>query len=122
MLRRSVVFATVAAVTAAALAAVALAEEPPSPAPRVVEIVARRFQVTPNLVTLKTDEPVVLRLRSEDVTHGFFQRPLGINTTIPPGKVTEVAFTPHEAGRFMVICHHFCGAGHGNMNMTFVVE
>jgi cytochrome c oxidase subunit 2 len=90
--------------------------------PRVVEIVARRFQFTPNVVTLKKGEPVVLRLRSEDVVHGFFQRPLGIDTTIPPGKVTEVPLTPREAGRFAVICHHFCGAGHGNMKLTLVVE
>ncbi len=122
MLRRPLLFAVVAAVAASALVAVALADEPPAPAPRVVDIVAKRFQFTPNVITLKKDEPVVLRLRSEDVVHGFFQRPLGINTTIEPGKVREIPFTPHEAGRFMVICHHFCGAGHGNMNMTFVVE
>ena len=90
--------------------------------PRVVEIVARRFQFTPNVVTLKKDEPVVLRLRSEDVVHGFFQRPLGINTTIQPGKTTDVPLTPHEAGKYSIICHHFCGAGHGNMKMTVVVE
>ena len=90
--------------------------------PRVIEIVAHRFQFTPNLVTLKKDEPVILRLRSEDVVHGFFQRPLGIDTTIQPGKTTDVALTPREAGRFSVICHHFCGAGHGNMKMTVVVE
>ena len=90
--------------------------------PRVVEITAKRFQFTPSVVTLKKDEPVVLRLRSEDVTHGFFQRPLGINTTIVPGQTTDVPLTPHEAGTFMVICHHFCGAGHGGMNMKLVVE
>ncbi len=90
--------------------------------PRIIEITAKRFQFTPNLITLSKDVPVVLRLRSEDVTHGFFQRALGIDTTISPGKVIEVAITPHEAGRFSVICHHFCGAGHGNMKMTVVVE
>jgi cytochrome c oxidase subunit 2 len=90
--------------------------------PSVFEIVARRFQFTPNLVTVKKGEPVVLRLRSEDVTHGFFQKELGINTTIAPGKVTEVTFTPREAGKYLIICHHFCGAGHGNMKMTVVVE
>ncbi len=122
MLRRPVLFAVVAAIAASALVAVALADEPPAPAPRVVDLVAKRFLFTPNVITLKKDEPVVLRLRSEDVVHGFFQRPLGINATIEPGKVREIPLTPHEAGRFVVICHHFCGAGHGNMNMTFVVE
>jgi cytochrome c oxidase subunit 2 len=90
--------------------------------PRVVEIVAKRFQFTPNAVTLKKDEPVVLRLRSEDVVHGFFARALGIDTTISPGKVVDVPLTPRTAGRYPVICHHFCGAGHGGMKLTLVVE
>ena len=111
------------AVVALVALAIALAASPaPGDAPRVVEIVAHRFQFTPNEVTLRKGEPVILRLRSEDVVHGFFQRPLGIDTTIQPGKTTDVALTPREAGRFSVICHHFCGAGHGNMKLTVVVE
>jgi cytochrome c oxidase subunit 2 len=108
--------------SAVALLALAFAAAPARAEPRVVEIVARRFQYTPNQITLRKDEPVILRVRSEDVVHGFFQRPLGINTTIEPGKVTEVPITPHAAGSYAVICHHFCGAGHGNMKMTIVVE
>ncbi|HTU02756.1 MAG TPA: cupredoxin domain-containing protein [Candidatus Sulfotelmatobacter sp.] len=54
--------------------------------PRVVEIVARRFQFTPNDVTLKKDEPVILRLRSEDVVHSFFMKKLGIDATIEPAR------------------------------------
>jgi cytochrome c oxidase subunit 2 len=111
-----------AALAVAVVATGAVTAAPRAAEPRVVEIVARRFQFTPNLVTLKKDEPVILRLRSEDVVHGFFQKPLGINTTIEPGKVKDVPLTPHEAGRYLIICHHFCGAGHGNMKMTLVVE
>ena len=33
-----------------------------APEPRVIEITAKRFQFTPNLVTLKKDEPVLLRI------------------------------------------------------------
>jgi cytochrome c oxidase subunit 2 len=110
------------AAIAAALLALALAAAPARAEPRVVEIVARRFQYTPDKITLRKDEPVIIRVRSEDVVHGFFQRPLGINTTIEPGKATDVPVTPHEAGSYSVICHHFCGSGHGNMKMTIVVE
>ena len=110
--------------TLALLALLALASPAASQAdePRVVEITAKRFQFTPNEVTLKKDEPVILRLHSEDVVHGFFMKKLGIDTTIEPGKTTDVPLTPHEAGRFITICDHFCGAGHGNMKMTLVVE
>jgi len=36
--------------------------------------------------TLKKGEPVILRLKSEDVTHGFFMRQLKIDKTVEPGK------------------------------------
>ena len=90
--------------------------------PKVIEITAKRFEFTPNKVTLKRGEPVVLRLTSMDVTHGFFARPLKLDTLIEPGKIKDVAITPQTAGTFSVICHHFCGSGHGNMKMTIVVE
>ena len=100
------------------LPAAARAEAAP---PRTVEIVAKRFQFTPAEVTLRRGEPVVLRLRSEDVVHGFFTRALGIDATIDPAAPLELPLTPKEAGRFPVICDHFCGAGHGGMKMTIVV-
>ncbi len=110
--------------TLALLALLALASPaaPRADEPRVVEIVAKRFQFTPKEVTLKKDEPVILRLRSEDVTHGFYMKKLGIDTTIEPGKTTDVPLTPHQAGKFVTICDHFCGVGHGNMKMTLIVE
>jgi cytochrome c oxidase subunit 2 len=89
---------------------------------RVVEITARRFEFSPAEVKLRRDEPVILRLTSLDVTHGFFQRALGIDVDIEAGKVTDVAVTPRTPGRYLAICDHFCGSGHGNMKMTFVVE
>src|SRR6266581_4819188 len=88
---------------------------------RTIDITAKRFEFSPNKVTLKKGETVTLRLTAEDVTHGLFVRPLKIDTDIPPGKATEVAITPQTVGTFTAICEHFCGAGHGNMKMTFEV-
>jgi cytochrome c oxidase subunit 2 len=90
--------------------------------PRVVEITAKRFAFTPSQITLRRGETVKLRIRSEDVTHGLFLRPLGIDAEIVPGQVTELVVTPDKAGSFRAICDHFCGAGHGGMKMTVVVE
>ncbi len=90
--------------------------------PRTVEITARRFAFAPATLTLRVGEPVRLRLHSEDVTHGFFLRPLGIDAVVEPGKVTEVVVTPRAPGRYTAICDHFCGSGHGNMRLTIVVE
>jgi cytochrome c oxidase subunit II len=89
---------------------------------RTVEVTAKRFEFTPASLTLKRGEPVRLLVRSEDVTHGFFQRALKIDTDLEPGKTAEVLVTPREAGTYTIICHHFCGAQHGNMKMTVVVE
>lgn len=88
----------------------------------VVEITAKRFAFSPDRITLKKGETVKLRIHSEDVTHGFFLRPLKLDEEIPAGQTIEVTVRPETAGTFMTICDHFCGANHGNMNMTIVVE
>lgn len=90
--------------------------------PPVINIVARQFQFTPNTITLKRGKTVVLRVTSVDVTHGFFLRPLKIDADIQPGKTTEITVTPATAGRFTLICDHFCGVNHAAMNMTVIVE
>jgi cytochrome c oxidase subunit II len=127
MIRRPHSASTSALRRTAALAALAVALALPALAPRaddarVIEITAKRFQFTPAEITLHRGEPVVLRLRSEDVTHGFYMKALGIDATIAPGAPTDVPVKPAAAGRYTVICDHFCGAGHGNMKMTIVVE
>ncbi len=114
---RSLAVLVIAAVTALAPLPRASAAEP-----AVIDIVAKRFEFIPNQVTVHGGAPTVLRIRSQDVTHGFFNRPLGIDAEIEPGKTTEVPITPRTPGRYSVICDHFCGAGHGNMKMTVVVE
>jgi cytochrome c oxidase subunit 2 len=90
--------------------------------PKVIAITAKRFEFSPKEITLKQGETVRLQLTTEDVTHGFFVKPLGIDEDIAPGKTTTVDVTPKTPGRYTTICDHFCGAGHGNMKMTIVVE
>ena len=101
-----------------ALPALLGADEPT----RTVDITAKRFEFVPSTLTLKRGETVRLRVTSEDVTHGLFLRPLKIDTDIVPGEVREVTVTPQVAGTFTAICHHFCGAQHGNMKLTVIVE
>jgi len=113
---RNVALATALLLLSAAPATV------PGGEPRIVEITAKRFAFSPAEVNLVKGEPVTLRLRSLDVTHGFFQRSLGIDAEIEPGKVTDVTITPREAGRFLTICDHFCGSGHGNMKIVLIVQ
>ena len=104
------------------LIAVAQAGVPVPQAPRVVEISAKRFEFTPNQITLKRGEPVTLRLTAQDRDHGFLQEDLGIDLDLTPGRVAEITITPQTAGRFVAICDDFCGSGHGNMKMVINIE
>ncbi len=90
--------------------------------PKVINITAKRFEFSPNQITLKKGEPVKLLLTSSDVTHGFFLKPLKIDEIIEPGKTTEVNLTPQTAGTYLLICDHFCGVNHAAMNMKIIVE
>ena len=90
-------------------------------APKVIQIAAKKYEFSPSEVTLKRGEPVVLRLTSEDRSHGFLLKPLKIDADIAPGKATEVAVTPDAVGQYTVICDHYCGTGHGGMKMKLTV-
>ena len=89
--------------------------------PKVIEIVAKKFEFTPSEITLKKGEPVILRLVSIDRVHGFMSKPLKVDTDIAAGKSTDVPVTPDSAGDFTIICDHYCGTGHGNMKMKVSV-
>jgi len=86
-------------------------------------IVEKRFSYEPSEITLKKGEPVILMLKSEDVTHGLAIEELGIKTEVKKGETEEVALTPTETGSFGGKCSHFCGRGHGSMTIKVnVVE
>jgi cytochrome c oxidase subunit 2 len=94
------------------------AENVASPSPRRVEVTAQRYQFTPNVLTLKKGEPVILILKSLDVPHGLRFRELGIEMKVPRGGTAEVHLTPQKTGDFVGHCSVFCGVGHGRMTLT----
>ena len=94
---------------------------PAADAPRRIEVIAKRFSYTPSEITLKVGQPVVIVLKSEDVTHGLKFKELNLNTEIGKGTNNELSFTPTKAGDFVGHCSHFCGAGHGSMTLTLHV-
>jgi len=91
------------------------------PAERVIHITAKRFDFSPDSITLKKGEPVVFELSSADREHGFNLRAFGIRTNVSPGKVTRVRLTPDKTGKFTFSCDVFCGDGHEEMTGTVVV-
>ncbi len=103
-------------VVAAAFAARAVAHP-------TVDVVAANWKFTPAKITVPLNEPTTLRLTSSGGVHGIASEELGIpNTTIMPGKFTEVTFTPKKAGEYVVHCSIMCGAGHDKMVLTIEVQ
>jgi cytochrome c oxidase subunit 2 len=119
MMRTLAVLAGLCALATMAIPALRVSADTP---PRVIEIKAKKFEFSPNQLKLKKGETVTLHLVSEDRVHGFFQRTLGIDTDIDPSKANDITVTPTQSGTYQVICDHYCGYGHGNMNMTITVE
>jgi Icc-related predicted phosphoesterase len=88
---------------------------------QVIKITAKKFEYSPNKITLKKGVPVTLELTSLDRTHGFNCPGLKIRSDISPEKVSTIHFTPEKIGEFPFHCDVFCGLGHGEMTGTFTV-
>lgn len=90
-------------------------------APRQIDVTAKRFFFTPDEIIVKKGQPVVLVIKSLDVTHGLRFRDLNLDVQIPKGTSVELKFTPDQTGDFVGHCAVFCGAGHGGMMLTLHV-
>jgi len=88
---------------------------------KVIRLKAKNFEFTPDKITVKKGEPVVLELTSEDRAHGFNLSDFGVRTEVKPGTVSRVSFKPGKTGRFSFTCDVFCGSGHEDMSGTLVV-
>jgi cytochrome c oxidase subunit II len=91
------------------------------PPEREIHITAKKFDFTPDTITLKKGEPVVLVISSEDRKHGFNLRAFGVRTDINPGGSARIRLTPDKTGKFTFSCDVFCGDGHEEMTGTIVV-
>jgi plastocyanin/Icc-related predicted phosphoesterase len=99
---------------------VASAKADPS-AEQVIKITAKKFEYSPNKITVKKGVPVTLELTSLDRVHGFNCPDLKIRSDISPDKVSTIHFTPEKTGTFNFHCDVFCGLGHGDMTGTITV-
>lgn len=88
---------------------------------RVIKIVAKKFDYTPNVIKLKKGVPVILEFTTLDVLMGFKVPDLGVRADIIPGKATRLRLVPDKVGTFPFLCDIFCGSGHENMTGTIVV-
>jgi len=92
-----------------------------APTEHVIHLTAKKFEYSPNVITVKKGEPVVIEIVSSDRKHGFTIAALGIRSDVAPGATNVVRFTPQATGTFDFHCDLFCGSGHEGMAGTLVV-
>lgn len=70
--------------------------------------------VTSELV-LPVGHQVDIRLRAQDVIHGFFIPGMRIKQNALPGQTLHIHFTPAVPGNYPILCSQLCGMGHYRM-------
>ena len=92
-----------------------------APAPRVIDVVAKKFEFVPGEIRVGRGEAVALQFTAPEVPMGFNLADFNLRADIVPGRVTTVQFTADKAGTFTFLCDVFCGSGHEDMSGTLVV-
>jgi len=98
-----------------------------APGTTVVDVTAHQWYWTLSQEEVPVNRPVVFRVGSEDVNHGF-----GIYTEgnrllaqvqAMPGYVNELAYQFDSVGRYKIMCLEYCGlAHHGMVAVVSVVD
>lgn len=87
-----------------------------------VTITASNWKFAPAEITVHVGRPVTLALRSTEGVHGLASAALGLAaTTIVPGQVRSVTFTPKKIGTYRLHCTIPCGSGHAKMMLVIRV-
>ena len=108
---------------ALALPATSPQEEPSSDlSVTEIQVAARKYKFTPNVITVKKGQLVRLIITAEDRDHGFRLKDFDIKQRLVKGAPTTIEFTPQEAGTFDFKCSVRCGWSHGKMKGKLVVE
>ena len=115
LIRRGLMAATLLVALGSVVLSAGKPDEP------VLQLTAKKWEFTPNQITLRQGVPTVLELRSLDRKHGFSAPELGIRVDITPDKPTRVRVVPTKVGTFAAHCDVFCGEGHEGMVAEIVV-
>ena len=86
------------------------------------DVVAKKWDFTPDTITVNKGDTVILNIESIDVSHGFSISEFGVNEVLQPGITTRVEFVADEEGTYRFFCTVFCGSGHSTMNGQLIVN
>ncbi len=89
---------------------------------QTINVLMKKYDIQPNVIRVKSGQPVELDVTTADVQHGLDIPDLGIKEPVQPGRTTKITFTPQNKGEFKVVCGIICGPRHDDMVAKLVVE
>jgi cytochrome c oxidase subunit 2 len=72
-------------------------------------------------LVLPAGRQIDLRLRAQDVIHGFSVPAMRLKQNAVPGQTIHIHFTPTTLGTYAILCTQVCGLGHYRMSATLRV-
>ncbi len=82
---------------------------------------AGRDDIVSSSLVVPVAQPVVLRLKAQDVIHSLFIPAMRIKQDAVPGMDIRTSFTPNQIGIYEIVCSQLCGIGHYRMRATLQV-
>ena len=78
---------------------------------------------SPDVIKANVNEPLNLKLTSDDVVHGFAVGQMDMQSVdVLPGKVTDITLTFDKPGIYTFFCTRWCGLNHWRMRGTIEVS
>ena len=77
---------------------------------------------TTNELNLPVDRPILVKLTSKDVIHGFGLVELRVKQDAIPGMEIPVWFIPNLLGAYELACSQLCGLGHYRMRAFVTIQ
>jgi cytochrome c oxidase subunit 2 len=92
-------------------------------APRVIEVVARRFTFVPARIEVTEGEAIRLLVKSADGVHGVAIKKFKVNKLVPRGdQPVVIDFVASAPGTYEILCSEECGDGHEAMAGSLIVR
>jgi cytochrome c oxidase subunit 2 len=81
----------------------------------IIRVLAEQYSFVPHCIVAPTDTPVIFRVTSPDVVHGFLIVGTNVNSMVIPGYISEVRTSFSQPGEHLMPCHEYCSVGHEGM-------
>jgi cytochrome c oxidase subunit 2 len=77
--------------------------------------------IVSSVLLLPVDQQANIRLRAQDVVHGFFIPGMRVMQNATPGMSSQIHITLTRIGDYAIVCSQLCGLGHYRMHAVLRV-